>query len=204
MKRLPLVVLAIGNVVATLAATAQSHSGSQMKTYVSADGDFQFRYADWLIDCKAHLGSSSCASYIPVCDGESYESVACVAYPKDRVKEQQTFDGAAFAVVIVKDAQDDNGCHQIPEPPPPHLAHVHTKTMNGIEFWVIENVGGAALGHSNNMTIYRSFNNSVCYELDINVSGTSAMLYPDRPKPFDSNEVEEPLRETLKTFQFLK
>lgn len=200
MTRFRLVLLAL----ATIAAAAHAqHPGSQMKTYVSPGGDFQFRYPAYLVDCKAQPNDSSCVTYMANCEGTSGPSVACFAYPKDLVKEQQTFDGAAFLVSIVSDVHDEPACRQIPNPPPDDWAHPHTESIHGVEFWATHD-GGGAMNHSNDMAVHRAFHNGLCYELDINISGINPKVYPDPPKYFDVKAVERPLRQTLNTFQFLR
>jgi len=186
-------------------ASAADKAATQMKTYVGPGGDFQFRYPAWLIDCKADPNDLSCVSYMPVCDGESYGSIICIAYPKDRVKEQKTFGGAAFVVSMVQNAHDEAACREVSSALPPQLAHQHKETINGVEFWVSGAGGGVAMGHSMDQQVYRAFHNNLCYELGINISAVARTVYdPPEPKSFSQKAVEKPLRQTLRTFQFLK
>jgi hypothetical protein len=194
----------LGVTAASVAAIAQSGTSSRMTTFTSPDGDFQFQYPAFMINCKAQRGNESCGAYMPVCSGLNYDSLICIAYPKNRINELKTFDGAAFVVALEKDAHDEKACHAIPDPPPPDSSHPHTKTINGVEFWVIQ-TGGAASSHGENQMVYRAFHNNVCYELDINTSGVNPRVYdPPRPKMYNQAPVNKALEQTLQSFKFLK
>jgi hypothetical protein len=196
--------LVFGVTAASIAATSQDKNALRRKTFTSPNGDFQFQYPAFLVDCKAQRGNESCGAYMPVCSGLNYDSLVCIAYPKDRISEPKTFDGAAFVVALEKGALDEKSCHAIPDPPPPDWSHPHTKTINGVEFWVIQ-TGGAASSHGENQMIYRAFHNNLCYELDINISGVSPMAYdPPRPKMYNGVPVLKALQQTLQSFRFLE
>jgi hypothetical protein len=183
---------------------AQSRSGSRINTFTSPNGDFQFRYPASLIDCKAQRGGQSCGGFMPVCSGFDYDSLACIAYPRDRVAESETFDGAAFVVALEESAHDEKACYQIPDPPPPSWSHPHWESINGVKFWVIH-TGGVPSGTAEDQRLYRAFHNNVCYELDINTSSVNPMMYdPPRPKMYDQAPVNKALQQTLQSFKFLK
>ena len=185
-----------------LAQTAASSAITKTTTFTSPNGDFEFRYPSWMIDCRHDPKNQSCSSYMPVCSGLNDEAMICIAYPKDRIAAPKTFDGAAFMVALVKDAHDDKACSQIPDPPPPSFSHPHTEKINGVDFWVTH-TASAASSHGDDSFIYRTFQNHQCYELDINISGVSPMVYdPPRPKYFNVEAVQKALEQPLHSFKF--
>lgn len=198
--------LVFGIAAAAIAATSQSRSATPMKTFTSPNGDFQFQYPGFLIDCKAQTNDQSCGPYMPVCSGTSDDSIACIAYPRTRMSEVElkTFDGAAFVVAVVKDAHEERACRATMDPPPPGWRHPPTEKINGVPFWVTEN-GSAAMSHGEDQMIYRAFHNNLCYELDINISSVNPMVYdPPRPKMYNQAPVNKALAQTLQSFKFLK
>ncbi len=206
MGRLQWALLAVvfGIVLTPSGVVAQSRRQPQMETFTSPDGSFAFRYPDWLVNCKTETNNLSCNAYMPICSGLDESSLACIAYPREKVPEQQTFGGAAFVVAIENDAHDEKACLQIPDLPPASWSHPHTKKINGVKFWVIH-TGGVATGNTIDQQVYRTFHNGVCYELGINLSGVNPMQYdPPYPKYYDVEKVQSPLRQVLESFRFLK
>lgn len=196
--------LLFGTASTCVTAVSQNSSGAKIVTYTSPNGDFEFRYSAWLIDCKAQRDNQSCGGFMPVCSGFDYDSLACIAYPRDRVAASETFDGAAFVVAIEENAHDEKVCYQIPDPPPTNWSHPHWEKINGVKFWVIH-TGGVASGTAEDQMLYRAFHNNLCYELDINISGVNPMVYDaPRPKVYNDVPVRKALDQTLQSFKFLK
>jgi hypothetical protein len=140
---------------------------------------------------------------MPVCSGFDYDSLACIAYPRDRVTASETFDGAAFVVAREENAHDEKACYQIPDPPPPSWSHPHWETINGVKFWVIH-TSGVASGTAEDQMLYRAFHNNLCYELVINSGGVNPMVYDaPRPKMYDQRPVNKALKQALQSFKFL-
>jgi hypothetical protein len=198
--------LAFGVGAMSLLAPAQDQHASARKTYTSPDGEFQFQYPDWFIDCAEQSGeeSWSCASYMPICSGTRTSTGAtpvCVAYPRKRVGEGNNFGGAAFVVDKFKDAHDESTCLNITEA---EGTKSHIERINGASFTVAE-TDGVAMGHSLDGKIYRAFRNQTCYELDINIAAFNPEYYdPPRPKYFNQAPVRKALQQVLATFKFLK
>lgn len=205
MKRVDVFVLMLAILAGSGAVLAAGNPEPPMKTFVSPNGDFQFQYPSYLIDCKVQTNNESCSSYMPVCSGTSDDGVACIAYPRDRISERslKTFGGAAFVIAIVKDAHDGKTCRETMDSQPPAWTHPHPAKINGVEFWMTQN-SSAAMSHGEDQTIYRAFHNDLCYELDINTSGVSPMVYDPPPKMYNGVPVQKALQQTLESFKFLK
>jgi hypothetical protein len=176
---------------------------SAKKTFTSTKADFQFQYPDWFVDC-AHASDEGGRSCAGVCSGTrtSEGSIfVCVAYPESRVGEGTNFAGAAFVVDEFKDARDGPTCNNIVEAD----TKSHTEKINGVSFTVAE-AGGAAGGTASGATVYRTFRNHTCYELDINTAAVNLGNYdpPERPKQYDDAPVRKDLNDVLTTFKFLR
>ena len=203
----PTAIITLG-LVFGIAAVSQSPSqekhASAKKTYTSPDGDFQFQYPDWLVDCAQHSGeeSWSCVSSMPICSGMRTATGAtpvCFAYPSKRLGKGTNFEGAAFVVDKFRDAHDESTCITITEA---EGTKTHTERINGVNFTVAE-ADGVAGGHAAESKVYRTFRNKTCYELDINFAAATATSDPPL-KDFDFVLVGKALEQVLVTFKFLK
>ena len=141
---------------------------------------------------------------MPVCSSFDYDSLACIAYPRDRVAESETFDGAAFVVALEESAHDERRATKFRIHRRPAGVIRTGKQSTARKFWVIH-PGGVASGTAEDQMLYRAFHNDVCYELGINTSGVNPMVYdPPRPKMYDQAPVNKALQQTLQSFDFLK
>ena len=199
--------LAFAMAAASLLSVSQQKHVSSKKTFSSADGDFQFQYPSWFVDCAHATGedASSCVSYMPICSGTRTSEGAqpvCVAYPRSKVGEGTNFGGAAFVVDKFRDAHDESTCTNVEEDAAGPKSH---QTINGVDFAVGE-LDGAAGGHALGGSVYRTFRNQTCYELDINVAAVDPGIYDaeGRPKRFDVTPIYRALEQVLASFKFLK
>lgn len=210
-----------------IAGLAQQ-SPQSLKTFVSPNGLFRFQYSDGLVNClpeptparsikpdaserdqpTSSLVPDSCMSQGEMCDGPGSEgsTVACFAYPKERLKDKPAFVAAAFYVSEIQAAKTEKECLQ----GSPNwfvinstagettINHVSFKTFEIADNWTSGGQSGPA---------YRTFHNGMCYELGIQTSTSRAEYEPGTVKPVtkkDWSEVGDRLKQPLNSFVFLK
>lgn len=192
------------------AATAQP----ALKTFVSPDHNFQFNYSDILMVCqKQGAGENStwvpaknCAAYHPVCDAEtpeSYNAIACLAYPKNKFTDTDAFEAATFSVEILSGSTAES-CRAKPadglfEARDPILIH-------GVSFAAFE-FGEGGMNQAVSGTMYRTFHAGKCYQLGINVATANADVFDPPAREMsksDWNEVNGRLEQARDSFEFLK
>ena len=191
---------------------------TDLKTFTSPDGSFQFKYSPVLVHCKLEepregsLGdwvpADSCSSQGGLCDdvgSSDATTLVCLGYPRNRFKDKPTFSGAAFFLAELPAVTTRRTC------------------LKGSENWVIESVRNVRIdsrparlfrvddtwtSHRETGEIYRIFHAGKCYELGIRQVSTSLGTYdPGAIKPFtrrDLAEVRRNLRYGLDSFRFLK
>jgi hypothetical protein len=197
--------------VETTALRSQTAGGprSSSRTFTSPDGTFSFEYAALLVLCARRdpknsdqWSPGSCSSFIPVCDDytSSGGTVACIAYPADKVKETN-LQAATFSVAEIKGDTTERKCLQgVPDRDFP----IHSVRINGTEFKSSE-VDGVATGSSLDAYVYRAFHQNKCYELDLRIALSSPALYDSgNVRTIDLRQVRKPLDQALKSFRFLK
>jgi hypothetical protein len=142
------------------ADSRSSHSG--WKAVRSPDYGF-------MIQCPASLTAFSrklqykdtLLSYIPVC---ATSTVACFEYNGSEY-EATTFEAAGISVNVLRHKRTEQDCNHIDTGSYP----INTTTINGVHFRYGK-VGGAALGHSEGGTAYRTFHDNVCFEIAIGIT----------------------------------
>jgi hypothetical protein len=209
-----IVAVAIALSFATPELVPQTHSSheSTKSTFISPDGTFQFEHRDSLVECKRDPHQpdwwtpDDCEAFTPVCSddsGTSDATIACVAYPAGTIKQDTTFQAAAFSVSEIKEANTESRCLSVPEPPS-HVGRSHTEKVNGVKFSVTE-IYGVSTGNLIDGYVYRNFHEKRCYELDIRIAFSNiGFSDPGTVRNFDSEEVRRRLRKVLDSFKFLK
>ena len=191
--------------------TALSQAGSRPRTttFTSPAGDFQFQYPASLIKCEHARDedwrpSDSCMAFVPICSGLSCSSkgtIACIAYPKEQAGKNTNFEGAAFTVNVVKEAANRKKCLSMPDPPA--YGPSRSEAINGKSF-TMRHVDGIATGHDLDGKTYRIFRQNTCYELDIRITASNPGISDPPPSKFDSEAVQNELKQVLQSFTFLK
>jgi hypothetical protein len=195
----------------SMALSAQESPRNQKsrRIFTAADGTFRFSYSRALVPCHINPNQTNfwepdaCNGYLPVCyvSGDSSGTVACVAYPADKMKGTN-FEAAAFSVSELKKLGTRAECMKIDEPPP-HGA-VKNETVNGITFKVAE-TDGVAAGNVGDGQVYRTFHHGKCYQLDIRIATSNIGNYPPGTvKSFDLRQVQRALKEVVASFTFLR
>lgn len=185
---------------------------SAKKRFTSPDGVFRFEYSATLVSCKRDSSQSdrwtpdeSCEAFTPVCSdvsGNSGDTVACIAYPANRIRKGTSFQAAAFSVNRLDEARTDSECFRVPQPPP-RVGTSHTETINGVKFGVTE-IDGVATGNLITGYVYRAFHGNACYELGIRIAFSNPVnADPRAVKNFDLESVHRRLKKVLETFTFL-
>jgi hypothetical protein len=185
-------------------ATKRSDA-NELKTFVSPDGAFRFRYSQILFRCpqgnEPKDGSEPagpCVGQIPICDDDddSTFTIVCLAYPEG---------GPAFAVAEVKEAKTEGACLKGPEGWPMEMHG--TRTIHGAKFKVFE-VSTLSMGQGLDGELYRTFHLGKCYELGIrtiwstdNEDETGNVIEPTKA---EAMRVDNRLEECLKSFRFLR
>jgi hypothetical protein len=194
---------------AVLSAIPSSLSAQVLafSTFVSSDKAFKFDYPNSLILCRpdprqsdSWRPSEDCTGYSSVCG----TAVACLAYPAADYAGS-TFEGASFAVEVLKDKATEDACIRNLPKEDGHKAD--SEIINGVKFSV-GHYAGVGMGNVNDNYIYRAFRESRCYQLSINIDEQNSTAYDpgDFPKGFDAVEyrkVRASLEEVLVTFKFL-
>jgi hypothetical protein len=192
---------------------AQNPRAPQEKTVTSRNGVFRLTYP---VGFVLHQGDPATeGSYIPVCRDPG---LMCVVYPPGKYKGTN-FSAAALSVAEVGDATTESACFtfealQTGIGPDGHrnqtfeVSDKHpTEVINGVEFKTGA-IGSAAMSHSLETDIYRTFRAGKCYELEINITQTSFGVYdPGTVRKFtqrDHQRVHDALKKVLGSFKFLK
>jgi hypothetical protein len=192
---------------------------SNLKNFTSPDGVFQFKYSSKLIECtttkdngenSVSQKASSCTAYYPFCDNY-YASlrivtVVCLALPLDEMQEYFTFEGAAFSVSEVGEADSEKLCLI----PPPNAFNSPKDTkraaVNNAQFTIFR-VASGGMSQWVGGDVYRTFHRGKCFELSVLRVLVDPGALDDPGKPLTDgawNRVDAPLTQALNSFQFLK
>jgi hypothetical protein len=189
--------MAFGFSGADITAQVAAKPQAALRTFVSRDGLFRFKYPAGFIVCGKNTSEAACLTYLPICDDDA---AACVAYPTAHY-EGSNFEGAAFSVNEL--AEEKTGSECLASMPPP----VHTESVNGVEFQV-GHQSNAGMGHGLSEDSYRIFHSGLCFELDIRIATASMGGYPPGTiKEFtqeDERRVKAALAKVMSSFKFLK
>jgi hypothetical protein len=188
---------------AMAAPECRAQSTDHFKTYTSPDSAWRFTYpGDFPLCTKDNLEPCN-TTYIPLCQ----DPLVCVLYRGDfgdttfegagfQVREIKTKNGEPTADICVSPSAEDSFLISAEQP---------VETIGGIRF-VHGISGGAAMGHSNSVDLYRAFHNGRCYELSTSETATNPMVY-DPPKkalmPSQEKKVSDAMSEILHSFRFL-
>jgi hypothetical protein len=186
-----------------------SRAQSDTKTFTDPEGAFSFRYSDDLVDCtppqKPSDNPRDCSSYNPVCDYIAWPttdhpgSVACFAYPKDKIANVATFEAATFSVEVLNETE--KSCLD------PHDFSKHgTTRVHGLSFAVF---GESSAGSNQyvDADLYRTFHKGKCYQLGIDIAGVNGGIFDPPVKDLskaDLHDVNRQLEKARKSFRFLK
>jgi hypothetical protein len=154
----------------------KTETETETETFTSPDGLFQFTYSKELVHCEPDIRSDehhtswippdSCMAMFPICDDEGIQgavTIACFAYPRDEMKADLTFEGAAFFAGEVKGATTEKVC----------LARAPNWTLgleskivkiNGTKFMDFSIAGGSG-GSGIGGDLYRTLHAGKCYQL---------------------------------------
>jgi len=180
------------------------NEANHLKTFVSPDGAFQFKYPLILSRCSQvdepedrWEPPGACEGQQTVCDDddESTSTLVCLGYPEEE---------AAFAVAEVKQAKTEAVCMRGPDDWPMKLHGI--RTIHGVRFKVFE-VSTPWTSGGLNGELYRTFHLNKCYELGIRRIRSSARDEDSGkmtgPTNEDAKRVGNCLEEPLKSFRFL-
>ena len=186
------------------------------RTFISPDGVFRLKYSRALVRCTLEGGregypgswvpSEDCNSQGGLCDdiASAANTIVCFTYPKDNFKDKPTFSGAALFLAEIGAASTSQACLEgsknwlIEGTQSVRVDSIEAKHFRTSDAWT----SGGQTGD-----IYRVFHRKKCYELGIQLAGTSAGAYdPGTIKDFtkDQDEVYTRLKQALDSFHFLK
>src|SRR5437868_5352289 len=89
---------------------------TDLRTFTSPDGVFRFRYSRVLVRCAPEQSDSQSDACL-ACDDRvaRANTIACVAYPKERFKDKRTFVAAGFFVAELKEVTTKDACLARPQ-----------------------------------------------------------------------------------------
>jgi hypothetical protein len=199
-----------------------------LQTFTSPNGLFRFQYSDMLINClpqQTPIGptkssasegtepgvstiSDSCISQGEICDGPGSEgsTLACFAYPKERLKDKPQIVAASFYVSEIQPAKTEKQCLKGSPGWFVINSKAGTTTINHVSFTTFE-IGDNWTSGGESGPAYRAFHDGKCYELGVRTVFSRAEHDPGTVEQFtekDRYEVEGRLRQALTSFVFLK
>jgi hypothetical protein len=206
-------------VIALAAAVAGQNSApreSELKTFTSPDGSFQFTFPAFLIQCEKRQEGDGyvwvqkeCSAYFPTCDesigvDSKTTTIACIAYPRNKYTDTDAFEAATFSVAEVDPVTDEKSCVS------PVLDQIDRKKgtarIGGVSFSSFE-TGEAGMNQNVGAEVYRTFHAKKCYQLTIAIAEANAQVFDPPARDFskqDWNEVNGELSQARDSFRFLK
>ena len=188
-------------------------SAQTMKTYKSADGAFRFKYSSILVDCSPLLTTgkaespvmNACMSQGLICNdgGGDAETLACFAYPKDKLQDNSWLVAATFFVAEAAKLKTEKGCLQ--KSPNWMVTGTRTATISGVHFTVFE-IGDNWLGGGQWGPIYRTFHRGKCYELGLQTAmsrGGDDEEITKKSTKQDTQDIDTKLKAALHSFEFV-
>lgn len=161
----------------------------KMRTYMSPDGRFQFKYSEVLVPCtepdrdEGRRGGwypDSCAGYIPVCDDRGNpdsNTFVCFAYPAVEFKDYPTFEAATFSVAVIETARTERQCFsELLDEALDKPGTANFTRINSVRFRVFQ-TGGRAMNQYVESHLYRSYHRGGCYQLSIRTETASAAVF---------------------------
>jgi hypothetical protein len=187
----------------------------ELNVLTSHDENFQVKYPQSLVRCERLDAENpdvwsperGCAAPIPVCDnsGHSGEVVACLAYPLDGFHGSE-LQAAAFSVSRLDGFSSATEC--VKRWASRDTRDVHAERIGALNFQMAK-VAETETSYVADHSIYRTFHNAACYELDVNISIAlpSAYAAEDVPRKLTDTErakIKASLTQALHGFRFLK
>jgi hypothetical protein len=170
------------------------------ETYSDPQGRFSIKYSpDFGVAKSGEALPDIAKSYIPACE-EGF--MACVYYQAENFVGTN-FGSAGIAITTptmaseaaCKDTTGYNGAVQ----------NSHSETFGGAD-WLVFESGDAATSHYANDTIYRTWHDNTCYQLDARIGYSNFEVYePGSIKEFtdtDRANLRDKLTTVVKTFTF--
>jgi hypothetical protein len=188
---------------------------SELAMLTSHDGDFQVKYPQNLIRCERLDAENpdiwrpehGCAAPIAVCDnsGHSGEVGACLAYPLDDFHGSE-LQAAALSVSRLDGFSSATECAK--RWASRDTQEVHSEKIGALTFQTAKVLETEA-SHVADRSIYRTFHDATCYELDVNLSIAlaSAFAAEDVPRKLtdaERDKIKASLTQALQGFRFLK
>jgi hypothetical protein len=189
-----------------------------LETYTSPDGKFQFAYTA-LIMCVRHVPNafnvgypwepSDCWDWAEGCGHESSptKTAVCLAFPATDLKHHQMVTGGTVSIADVTDRANESACLDLSEYLFDGLTtdQVH---VGDVTFVHVER-GNAGGGHGDSHSIYRSFHNGTCYQIEITVDTLNGDfdMTPDKAMAIfaeDNAMVRNRMKRVVDTFRFLE
>lgn len=138
------------------------------------------------------------AGYIPPCDPKA---ATCLFLSSDFFGKTN-FGGAGLGVNILENT-DETKCMNLLTAD--SRIQPHEEVVNGVKFKVAGE-GDAAMSHQMRGTLYRTFHNGICYELEKRINTSSFEVYEsgtiDRFTDTEEQEVQASLDSILQSFRF--
>lgn len=200
----------VAAIVIVAACDAAPKAGASLP-FTSTDGSFGFHYAPELVKCEPQdvkVTSESVWTPAEACrcndPGGAAVTSVCFGYPKEKLKDKPTFNGASFFVATDTAASDAASCMAGSA----NWGEIkgESTTIGGNTFRHFR-VSDAAMSHYENSDIYRGFRAGKCYELVIQEMTTSPDVYDAGTQKFtkeDEAEVKGKLMQALQSFRFLR
>lgn len=190
-------------------------SRSSARTFTSSDGSFQLSYPDLLIKCeKRQQGEGyvwaqrECSAYFPTCEEaldleREKDIVVCLAYPRNKHTDTDTFEAATFSVGVEK-AGNRGSCMS------PKLSQIDKKkstvTIGRVTFAAFE-TGEGGMSQGVGADILRTFHAGRCYELTTTTVTANPGAFDPPPREMtkaDWAHVNRRLEQARDSFRFLK
>jgi len=187
---------------------ATAGAQTSQNTFTSRDGAFRLRYASMLLDCmsKDTAASDSCMRQGGLCSGPGSDATTkvCFRFSEEKSEDKPMFVAATFFVSEIESPKTEKVCTQ----PYPNWLVLRSKgvtVINRVSFSACEIGDNWLLGGTNPDRC--SLHNHKCYEWGIQTVRSRAAYHPESHNNLtdqDLAEVDDRLKETLRSFVFLK
>jgi hypothetical protein len=165
------------------------------QTYCSPDYGFTIDYPKNISFYSGHPDLlETQLSFIPICDDTT---VACFQY-NGKEYAGTNFEAAGLSVNVLRDMRTEQDCDKIDTGSDP----IKTKIINGIKFHY-GMTGEVATSKSKGGFAYRTFHESVCFEIAVAIAATDIGVFdPGTIETFDSAKLNRLLDKMVPTFKF--
>lgn len=185
---------------ATSTATSTADYPENYTAYASSD-DFIVGYPaeTFSIVADGEEVPDAYESYIPACGSRGYQ--ACIFYIADDLRDTN-FGAAGVAVRTRADFVDQASCESTAGNYPT-VENDRAEEVNGQDFFVFE-TGEGAVSHRSEAVVYRTFQESVCWELEARIGSSVYEVYEEgaveRFTEEDRAALRDQLNEIVNTF----